>query len=78
MTHLNIGDLIEVKGVELQIYAVKFHYSAEGISGSIDLIDPFIADRWKDKSEAKKQQTALFVSGNANKVIDDIAKTIDS
>jgi hypothetical protein len=59
MIGLSIGDIVEVKGVELQIYAVKFHYSAEGVSASIDLVDPFIADRWKQEAEAKKQQTAI-------------------
>jgi len=77
MTHLAIGDIVELKGVELQIYAIKFHYSAEGVSSSIELVDPFIADRWRREAEAKKQHTTMFTFGIANKVIDDIAKIIN-
>jgi hypothetical protein len=76
MVTLNIGDTVEVKGIEVQIYAIKFHYSAEGVSATIDLVDPFIADRWKTEAEAKKKQTELLGGGNITKVINEMANGI--
>jgi hypothetical protein len=76
MVTLNIGDTVELKGIEVKIYAIKFHYSAEGVSASIDLVDPFISDRWKSEAEAKKKQTELLGSGKYNKVVNEMVKDI--
>ena len=76
MIKLKIGDIVRVKGEELEVYVIKFHYAANGVSGELLLIDPLLAMQYREAELAQKKQVAFHISGKTEALAEAATKAL--